>query len=337
MDCLQVTDPDGTMRPTETTVPEVGPAEVLVEVEATSVGRTVYNNVHGRIVDDPANLPRIPGHEVVGRVEEVGAGVEHVAPGERVTTHYYLFCGNCSYCESGHEPLCEDLRGHVGVDVDGGYAEYVSLPSRNVVRLPDDLDPVRATAVPDAIATPYHVASRRAQVEPGDDVLILGAGGGVGIHLVQMVDHFGGSVTAVDQRSDKLRACSELGAVRTVDTRDESIADVGGTYDAVVDFTGAMELVTEATELIAPHGRFVHLTPFRDRTFELTPRQLVWNEFDVVGSRYCSRYEIRRCAELVDVGVIEPIVTDVVDLDGVVDLLGTIAAGDHLGRGAVIP
>lgn len=337
MRCLQVTETDGTLELADVPRPEIGPNDVIVDVDATSVGRTVYNNLHGRIVQDPENLPRIPGHEIVGRVSETGQGVTHVAEGDLVTTHYYLFCGHCEYCESGHEPLCENLRGHVGVDLDGGYAEYVTLPARNVIRLPGSLDPVDATAIPDAIATPYHVASQRAAIDPGDDVMVLGAGGGVGIHLVQMASHFGGEVTAVDQRSEKLQRCTELGAIRTVDTREQPITAEERTYDAVVDFTGSMELVTEATELIAPHGRFVHLTPFQDRTVEVTPRQLVWDEFDVVGSRYCSRYEIRRSAELVNEGVVEPIVTDVVSLDGVPELLETIAAGDHIGRGAVTP
>lgn len=336
MDCLQLTEA-GELEPGEIDIPAPGPTDVLIDVEATSVGLTVYNAINGLLGSDRASLPRIPGHEIIGRVAAVGDGVTGVAEGELVGAYFYLSCGGCDPCLSGHEPLCENLRGHVGIDVDGGYAEYARLPAFNAIPIPDDLDPVAATTIPDAVGTPYHIANQRARIEPGDEVMVLGAGGGVGIHLVQMAQYFGGIVTAVDQRGDKLDRCERLGARRTVDTRHESVAELDGSFDAIVDFTGAMDLVAESLDLIAPRGRVVHLTGFRDRAFELAPRDLVRREFAVVGSRYCSRYEFGRCAELVANGTIEPVVTEVVDLPGVPELLETIAAGDHVGRGAVVP
>lgn len=335
MQCLQVTDSASTLELTEQPVPEVGPGEVLVDVVATSVGRTVYRNIHGKVVDRPDNLPRIPAHELVGRVDEVGPGVSHVAEGDLVTPHYYLFCGHCEMCEAGYEPLCANLRGQVGVEIDGGYAEFAKLPGRNLVVLPEELDPVEATAIPDAIATPYHVADRRARIKPDDQVMILGAGGGVGIHLVQMARHYGGTVTAVDQRTAKLDRCAAEGAARTIDTREESLADLEETYDVIVNFTGAMDLVAEATDRLAPAGRFVHLTAFAGQSFACAPRALVRRECDVVGSRYCSRYEIRRSAELVVDGVIDPVITEVVDLPEVPALFETLEAENLVGRGAV--
>lgn len=337
MKSLQVVNRDGDLELVEPDVPEIGVNDVLVEVEATSVGLTVYKAIHGRIADDPANRPRIPGHEIVGRVVEVGDGVTEVDRGDRVGAYFYLSCGRCDACRSGHEPLCENLDGHVGVDIDGGFAEYARLPAFNAITLPDALDPIDATVVPDAVATPYHVADRRAEVEPGDEVMILGAGGGVGIHLVQMVQYFGGRVTAVDQRAYKLDRCADLGAIRTVDTTAESLVDLDVSFDAVVDFTSSPDLVMQALDLVAPQGTVVILSGSFDRPIEIESRGLVHREFDVVGSRYCSRYEFRRGASLVADGTIEPVVTEVVDLDGVTDLLDAIAAGDHLGRGAVTP
>ncbi|MGM0590447.1 MAG: alcohol dehydrogenase catalytic domain-containing protein [Halobacteriota archaeon] len=336
MDCLQLTERGGELERSTVPIPEAGPGEVLVEVEAASVGLTVRNNTQGDLAGDDSPIPRIPGHEAVGRIAATGPGVTHLAEGDRVGAYYYLSCGHCDPCLAGHDPLCENLEGRLGVDRDGGFAEYLSLPARNAIRLPESLDPVDGTVVPDAVATPYHVADRRANVRPGDDVLILGAGGGVGIHLVQMVQYFGGRAHALDRVGEKLERCAELGATTTVDTTETALADVDKSFDAVVDFTGSAALLEEATRRLRPHGRLVNLTAFPSAVFELSPRLQVMTEMEVVGSRYCWKDEYRRCGELVASGEIEPVVTEVVGLDGVQDLFDRIAGGEVVGRGAVV-
>src|SRR2546422_2963131 len=118
--------------------------------------------------------PRIPGHGAVGTVVEVGAAVTPLSAGQRVMSYFYLFCDDCDLCRLAHEPLCRRLRGQVGVAADGGYAEYLALPARNFLPVPEGVSVVDATAIPDAIATPFHV-SRRAAIAPGDTVLVVGA------------------------------------------------------------------------------------------------------------------------------------------------------------------
>src|SRR5438552_3987075 len=142
--------------------PSVVAGEVLLEVEACSVGLTALNYMSGNHSRRPEDLPRIPGHEIVGRVIATGDGVSSPRVGERVLTHFYLFCGACDLCHLGHEPLCRNLAGQVGVARDGGYAEYVALPARNCIAVPDGVSPIAATAIPDAIATPLHVSRRAA-------------------------------------------------------------------------------------------------------------------------------------------------------------------------------
>lgn len=341
MHCLEIGEWGGELERTTRTVPDVSEGEVLVEVAATGVGLTVSNVMNGDLDDDEADLPRVPGHEVVGRVAETGAGVASPEVDDLVAAYFYLACDRCDPCLRGHESLCENLGGFVSVDVDGGFAEYVRLPAGNAIRIPDGLDPVEATAIPDAVATPYHVANQRANVEPDDRVMILGAGGGVGIHLVQMAQHFGGEVTAVDRVGAKLDRCRDLGAAHTINTGErslsEGVSEAGGAYDAVVDFTGSMELVGEAKEHLAPRGRLVNLTTFPGRSFDLSPREQVRAETEVVGSRYCSKYELRRSADLVADGAIEPVVTEVVGMDGVPELLERIRSEDVVGRGAMVP
>lgn len=341
MACLRIDSWGGDLERAMAPVPAVGVNDVLVEVRATGVGRTVHNYVGGNMGDDPDDLPRIPGHELVGDVVETGDGVDHLEAGDRVTAFFHIHCGHCRYCQAALEPLCAHHGGHVGVKLDGGFAEYVRLPARQVVLLPADLDPVGATTIPDAIATPYHVAKERAAIGPGDRVAILGAGGGVGIHLVQVAQVFGGEVTAVDLDDEKLEACRDLGATHVVNTADgdpaAALAEPGVAYDAVVDFTGDTGLLEAAVGQLAPRGTLVNLTSFPDNELRLAPRSQVRHETAVVGSRYCSKHELRAAAALVANGDVEPVVSEVVGFDGVADLLETVVSNELVGRGAMTP
>ena len=339
MECLVIEEWGGDLHRAHRPVPDVGVNDVLVEVEAASVGRTVANVINGDLGADEAHLPRVPGHEFVGRVVETGLGVDGLTEGDRVASYTYLVCDRCDRCLQGAHPLCEDLAGYVSVDIDGGYAEFARLPAGNALRLPAGLDPVEATVVPDAVATPYHVANSRLDLEPGDDVLVLGAGGGVGIHLVQLAATLGWRATAADLGEEKARACLEHGAAHAIDTAAESLGEATRrldlAYDAVVDFTGVAPLIEEAHDLLAPGGRLVNLTTFEGRSIEVSPRAQVIAESEVVGSRSFSKYELRQGAKLVASGAIEPVVTETTTFDGVQRLLDRIESNEHVGRGAV--
>jgi propanol-preferring alcohol dehydrogenase len=340
MECLRIESWDGRLRRETVPVPTPGPNDVLVEVAATGVGRTVHKYTNGGMGSDPAHLPRIPGHELVGTVVEAGAGVDTLDEGDRVAAYFHVGCGRCGPCDAGRVTHCEDHRGHVGVVTDGGFAEYACLPARQLVPVPADIDPVAATAVPDAVATPYHVVTRRADVGPGDHVAVLGAGGGVGIHLLQVARHFGATVTAVDVVAEKLDRCAEVGADRCLDAagRDPgALLDEAAPYDVVVDFAADVGLLEAGVDRLAPQGRLVNLTSYDDTAMRLAPRDLVRGETTVTGSRYCYRDELRAAAELVADGAVEPVVSEVVGFDEVPALLDRIVAGEVVGRGAMRP
>jgi len=320
-------------------VPKPGAGEALVRVEACGVGLTVLNYMNGNQARRADWLPRIPGHELVGTVVETGAGVEHPRVGERVMAYFYLACGHCDLCRLAHEPLCRNLRGNVGVAADGGYAEYCALPAFNLLPVPAGVEPVAATAIPDAIATPFHV-SRRASIAPGDVVMVVGAGGGVGIHMVQMARLFGARVVGVDVGDVKLAAAREAGADAVVDTGtgDAAAAVRAVAADGVsvaIDFVGSRETLALCLEVLGKRGRLVCLTTFPGITADVSPRRLVHDEISVIGSRYASRWEMARAGELVAEGRIRPVVSEVVALERVPDLHAKLRARTLIGRGAV--
>jgi len=319
--------------------PVAGEGEVLVRVEACGVGLTVLNCIRGDLGNDDANLPRVPGHEVVGVVDAVGAGVDRRLEGERVVAYFYLSCGACTECLAGFEPLCRRHAGYVGVDRDGGYGELCVLPAFNALPLPPALDPVTATTIPDAIATPVHVA-RRTSVGPGSRVVVVGAGGGLGIHMAQVATAYGAAVLALDVEAEKLAYLERELGVAAADSSDfgriRLPAAWDGRADVVVDFVGTRASLEWGLSALGPNGTLVCTTTFRERTFELAPRDLVMAQATVAGSRYASRAEVGIAASLVAADRVRPVVGRRVGLDEIESLHDDLRDGSLLGRGALV-
>lgn len=328
-------------RPALEEVPEPipGEGEVLLDVEACGVGLTVLNCMRGDLDNDPANLPRIPGHELVGTVVEAGPGVDRRRVGETVAAYFYLFCGTCPSCIAGSEPLCRNLAGWVGVNRDGGYAERAVLPERNAVPLPRELDPVLATVIPDAVATPVHV-SRLARIQPGERVAVIAGGGGVGVHMVQVAAAYGARVAGLDVQPAKLAFLADRLGVAAVDSaRFDSIAlpaGWGGRADVVVDLLGRAESLRWALGALDAGGRLIAMTTFRDVEFPVSPRELVSAQLSMLGSRYASRYELHLAARLVAEGRVLPVVSRRERIEGVESIHDDLRGGKLLGRGALV-
>ena len=313
--------------------------EVRVHVEACGIGLTVLNCIQGQLGNDPSFLPRIPGHEFVGVVDAVGDGVDPGRVGERVVAYFYLVCGACPRCLAGEDSLCERFRGNVGVAIDGGYAEYAVLPALNAIPVPDGVDPVAATTIPDAIATPVHVA-RRAAIEPGERVAVIGAGGGVGIHMAQVARAFGADVAGLDVVSEKLEYLERELGIAAVESSDFGALALPegwrGKADVIVDLLGRPESLGWALDNLDRNGRLVCLTTFRDVEFPVSPRQLVQLQLAVLGSRYNTRYEVGLAGAFVHSGRVRPVVSRRVSLDEVESVHEELRRGTLLGRGALV-
>ncbi len=312
--------------------------EVLVQIEACGIGSTVLNLIRRDPEDPTVTLPRVPGHELVGRVIDAPGLADRRWIGRRVTAYFYLFCGHCATCDAGQENRCVNLAGLIGLHIDGGYAPQVVLPSRNLIDLPEGLDPIAATVIADAVATPVHISRTRAHIGPLDRVAIIGAGGGVGIHLVQVARLFGAAVAGLDVTDEKLAAIADLGAeaVRSTDleTLDGRIWSDGGPT-VIVDFVGTAQTLAWAQRSIERGGRMTIMTSFPEVDARLDPMRLVEWEATLIGSRYASRREVQIAAELVAAGRIRPIIGAIVQPDGVLDVHRRLRSGAIVGRAAV--
>jgi propanol-preferring alcohol dehydrogenase len=327
-------------------VPKIGPNEALVRVRVCGAGLTVVIMIAtpGRI----KTYPRIPGHEIAGEIVQAGSEVRTFKVGQRVTNHYYLTCGHCRYCRSGRETLCENFRGNVGSGCDGGYAEYVALPERNLVAIPDGVTDLEASVAADAIATPYHACHAEAQVAPGDNVLIIGAGGGVGIHMLQMARLCGGRVLAAEIGEEKMALARELGADEVIDARrGELVKQVkaltdGRGVEAAIDMVGTSETLSACLASLAPAGRMVIIGSKpkavygADPSFTVNPQEFMRQAQEIHGSRYVNNEEIARTLELVRHKRIKAVVSRTFPLEQAEQVHELLRKNAIAGRAALI-
>lgn len=216
-------------------VPEPGPGQVLVRIEASGLCHTDIHAAHGDWPVKPTP-PFVPGHEGVGIVEALGEGVTERAVGDRVALPWLGHaCGHCDHCVSGWETLCEEQE-NTGYSIDGSFAEYAVADATYVVAVPDGVTPHDAAPLTCAGVTTYK-AIKVAHVRPGERVAIFGVGG-LGHLAVQYARLVGGEVIAVDVEDEKLELALELGADHTVNaaTTDPvaAIEALGGADVAVV-------------------------------------------------------------------------------------------------------
>jgi len=192
--------------------PAPGNGEIVLAVKACGVCRTDLKVWHGQLPRVKKHgVPLIPGHEIVGVVESMGPDVTGWKIGERAVVYFYIGCGQCPACRVGRSALCHQLRNQIGVTCDGGYAEKVRVPAANLVRIADHVSDAEASIIPDAIGTSHHVVVDRAQVRPGERVLVTGAGG-VGLHIIQLVHLSGAYTVAADIDETRLAMAEEYGA-----------------------------------------------------------------------------------------------------------------------------
>jgi propanol-preferring alcohol dehydrogenase len=319
-------------------IPQPRPGEAVLKVRAAGVGLTLLNMRSGRF---GGTTPRIMGHELGGDIVAIGKGVTNVKVGDRSTVYFYLVCGLCRWCRGGRETLCENFAGHVGVHRDGGFAEFVSLPSENYLKIPDGLDYEAAAIAADAVNTNWHCMRERARICPHDNVLLIGAGGGVGVHGVQVAKCFGARVIAADVSDEKLALAKQYGADETINVRAAGdLADVakrltdGRGVDAAIDYVGHGATFRSAIDSLGTGGRAVIVgAGHGDVTFD--PLRLILKEQIVTGSRHSTRAELIETMEIMARGIIKPVVGKRVHFTEVETLFDDLKNERLLGRGAV--
>lgn len=304
-----------------------GSYRVLIRVEAAGVCHTDLHIVEGRVFK-PGKLPLIPGHEVVGRVVEVGHGVDWLQRGDRVGVWWvWQSCGQCEYCLTGREQLCPN-RVATGLNVDGGYAEYMVADARYVVRIPEGVRPEDAAPAMCAGITAYS-SVRKSGARPGARIAVIGVGG-LGSFAIQLAKLSGAHVTAVTRGHQRLAA--EMGADEVISPEelDEYVKRRGG-FDAALNFAPSPSSLAAALRAVKRGGVVVNAANMETLP-EVDYRAHMAGEKTLMSVSVGNRASLRELLSLMAQGRVRPIPTQVMPLDEANEALRRLKRGEVHGR-----
>ena len=302
---------------TDAPEPALRANDVLVRVKACALNHLDLWVRRG-LPNVPLPLPHIPGSDVAGEIAKIGADVTTIRVGQKVVLAPLVSCGKCPACLGGLDNRCRQAS-NLGYMIDGGCAEFVRAPEVNCLVYPEDLTWEEAAAIPLVFQTAWHMLITRAELQPGEDVLILGAGSGVGSAAIQIAKFFGARVVTTAGSEAKLAKAKELGAdhlinYKTQKIRDEvrRITDKRG-VDVVVEHVGAATWEDSLSSL-APTGRLVTCGATTGYDAKVDLRFLFSRQLSLLGSYMGTKSELHMVMKLVAAGKLKPVVDRVFPL-----------------------
>jgi len=315
--------------------PLVKDNEVLVRVKACALN---HLDIWGRIglpgIQIP--LPHISGSDISGEVASTGRLVTRTRPGDAVIVAPGLSCGMCDYCLSGRDSMCRSYK-IIGYLTNGGYAELVSVPEVNIIPMPEWLKPEEAAAVPLVFMTAWHMLVTNARVSPGEYVLVLGAGSGVGSAAIQIAKLSGARVVATAGSETKLKLARTLGADELINHSEQDIAvevrritEKRG-VDIVFEHVGSATW-EKSIRSLAVGGRLVTCGATSGYAGQTDIRYLYSKQLSILGSYMASKAELLKVIELVRQRRLKPVVDKVYPLAEAARAQERMEKREHFGK-----
>ena len=292
-------------------MPTIGVDEVLVQVKACALNHLDIWIRQGSPAY-PMPLPHILGSDIAGVVHQIGSQVDGVTVGERIYVSPGVGCGRCEQCLAGRDNMCRSY-GLIGAMCHGGYADYVKVPARNVRPIPGALSFEQAAAFPLVSVTAWHMLFGLAEVRPGEEVLIMGAGSGVGHMAIQMAKLAGARVLTTVGSEEKVAKAKALGADEViihsreqVNQRVRELTQRRG-VDVVIEHIGP-EVWTQCIDSLAKGGRLVTCGATTGAEVTLDLRYVYSRQLTIKGSYMGSQSELWKAAHLVGEGKLRPVI-----------------------------
>jgi len=315
--------------------PRPGNGEVLIEVKSAALNHLDIWVRKGRR-GVTLSMPHVLGSDAAGVVSEIGAGVEGIAVGDEVLVNPGLSCGKCEYCRSGEQSECESF-GILGMIRPGIFAEYVVVPAGNVYRKPAHLNFDESAALPLSYVTAWRMLMRRAELKPGQTLLIHGIGGGAALAALQLAKPAGAVVIVTSSSDEKLKRAEQLGADHRINYK---ISDVAS---AVKDITGGrgvdvvFETVGAATwpvdfACVRRGGKIVICGVTSGPKADTNLQALYWNQVTIMGSTMGSNEDFRGMLSAISAIKMKPMIDSVFSLDRFYEAMTKMEQGAQFGK-----
>jgi NADPH:quinone reductase-like Zn-dependent oxidoreductase len=320
---------------TDVPEPAIRANEVLVRVRACALNHLDLW-VRGGLPNVPIPLPHIPGSDVAGEIAQIGADVTMVRVGQKVVLAPGVTCGKCPACLAGLDNRCRQFT-NLGYMIDGGCAEFVRAPEVNCLSYPENLSFEEAAAVPLVFQTAWHMLVSRAELQAGEDVLVLGAGSGVGSAAIQVAKFFAARVIATAGTLEKLEKARQLGADHTIDHKTQKIREEVRRItnkrgvDVVVEHVGTATW-DESLASLAPAGRLVTCGATTGYDAKIDLRFLFSRQLSLLGSYMGAKDELQTVMKLVAAGRLKPVVDRVFPLEEAAAAHAYLEAGRQFGK-----
>ncbi|MGA6923676.1 MAG: alcohol dehydrogenase catalytic domain-containing protein [Nitrososphaeraceae archaeon] len=318
-------------------LPRIDPDEILLKIRAASVCHSDVHVVSGVI---PVNGPVVLGHEIAGDIEQLGENVENIKKGDRAIVHFVTPCGDCMFCLTGNTNVCKNINSlpMYGFSADGGYAQYMKVNYKRLVRLPSELPYEFGSTLCCAGVTAMHAVKSAGKINLGDIIAVYGTGG-VGMYILQIAKLCGATTAiAVGRTEDKLQMAQQsFGADAAVNLTKEKLTDgikriTGGKgVSAVFDFVVNNESIENSTKILANTGRLILVGIGREPVL-MNPKRMTFKEASVVGSSVGSKEELQLLVDLASSGRLKGVANSKHRLNEVNEVLTALKEGKVLGR-----
>ncbi len=315
--------------------PVPGPGEVLVRLRAAALNRMDVS-VRAGWPGIKLQLPHVNGADGAGEVAGLGTGTSLFEIGDHVAINANLGCGKCDFCLAGLDNMCREWH-LLGESVPGTYAEFISLPERQLYKLPHDFDFHAAAAAALVFQTAWHSLITRGALRPGETVLIVGAGGGVNTASLQVAKLAGARVTVVGSGSDKLERARALGADAVIDRSLEAdwskaafVATGRLGVDVVVDNVGSTFMLS--LRALRKGGRLLTVGSTGGARVEIDNRYVFYRHVSIIGSTMSPLADFKTVMDLVVSGRLNPVLDQTFELRDAASAHRRMESGQHFGK-----
>ncbi len=315
--------------------PKPGSDDVIINVKAVALNRLdiwVREGLPGLKLP----MPFVLGSDVAGVIDEVGTNVHGLTPGQRVTINPGWWDTTCEYCIRGEHSLCVNFK-IFGEHLPGGYAEFMCVPARNVLPIPDDFAFEEIVAAPLAFLTAWRALMTRGRVCAGEDVVVLGAGSGVSTAAIQIAKYAGARVFATSHSDEKLARAKELGADVLINyAKQEWEREVWNATnkrgaDVVVDSVGEATWM-KSIRALCKGGRLITYGATSGPNPKEEIRQIFWKQLDIIGTTMSNQGEFLDVMKLVFRRALRPVVDVVLPLEQAPEAHARLANNEQFGK-----